>query len=497
MTDDVIRVEHVFKISGVPTHTFVTPSNDTKLKVALRTPGRGVVVEGPSGIGKSTAVHRALEELDIEAKVTSLSARRPSDLELIRSLPELGNIGTVIVDDFHRLPADDQKMLADYLKVLADTEDPDNKLVVVGINQAGVGLIRFSTDIVNRIDRIQFEQEPDAKIEELITKGESALNVSIEARGAIVDGSQGSFYVAQLLCHEICVQQQVTERCESLTPVTTSYPSARRQVVERQRTRFEDPLISFARGNKFRPSGRAPYFHILKWLTESSDWTINLDEEARRHKMQEISVRQVIDQDYISYLFESPAISEILHYNVINHTLSIEDPQLMYYLRNIDWPRFTDEVGFTNLQPQKPYDIALSFAGEDREFAEHLRNYLEEHDLSVFYDKSEESKIMANDVEAVLGPKYSTESRFVVAILGEKYGLKKWTLFESENYVHRIEAFEVIPIVSTKVPENAFDPLRNIGGRRFDPQGDLAAQAREIAGAIAAKLSESARSGRQ
>lgn len=278
--------------------------------------------------------------------------------------------------------------------------------------------------------------------------------------------------------------------------VTTPYPSARRQVVERQRTRFEEPLISFARGNKFRPSGRAPYFHILKWLTESTAWTINLDEEARRHKNQEISVRQVIDQDYVSRLFESSAISEILHYNAINHTLSIEDPQLMYYLRNIDWPRFTDEVGFTNLQPQKPYDIALSFAGEDRKFADQLRNYLEEHDLSVFYDKSEESKIMASDVEAVLGPKYSTESRFVVAILGVKYGLKKWTLFESENYRHRIETFEVIPIVSSKVSDNAFDPLRKIGGRRFDPDGDLPEQAREIAGAIAAKLSESARTGR-
>lgn len=172
---DAIRVEDVFKISGVPTHTFVTPSNDTKLKVALRTPGRGVVVEGPSGIGKSTAVQRALQELHIESQVTTLSARRPSDLELIRDLPELGNIGIVIVDDFHRLNADDQGMLADYLKVLADTEDQKNKLVIVGINQAGIDLIRFSTDIVNRIDRIQFEQEPDAKIEELIKKGEEAL----------------------------------------------------------------------------------------------------------------------------------------------------------------------------------------------------------------------------------------------------------------------------------------------------------------------------------
>jgi len=53
-----LRVEDVFKISGVPTHTFVKPSGFNRLQVALRTPGRGVIVEGPSGIGKSTPSRR-------------------------------------------------------------------------------------------------------------------------------------------------------------------------------------------------------------------------------------------------------------------------------------------------------------------------------------------------------------------------------------------------------------------------------------------------------
>ncbi|MGW4016778.1 TIR domain-containing protein [Rhodococcus ruber] len=483
-------LESVFKISGTPTHTFVTPSNETALRVALRTPGRGVVVEGPSGIGKSTAINRTLEELGLKSDVLYLSARMPSDLEYIRSLTEIGRIGTVVVDDFHRLPPEYQSMLADFLKILADTEDPENKLIIVGINQAGVDLIKFSADLVNRIDRIRFEQEPDTKIQELIERGESALNIKISSKESIVAGAKGSFYVAQLLCHELCVQASITEACESLTTVDTPYSSARRQVLDRQRSRFEEPLIAFARGNKFRKSGRAPYYHILKWLGESSDWTINLDEEARKHKIQEISVRQVIDQDYISNLFNTPAIAEILHYNPINHTLSIEDPQLMYYLHNFDWQRFTEEVGFTNLAPQKPYDIALSFAGEDRPFAEHLRNFLEEHDLTVFYDKSEEPKILANDVEAVLGPKYSDESRFVVAVLGEHYGIKRWTLFESEKYKHRIELDEVIPVYSIKVPQNAFDPLIKKGGKSFDPDKNLKRQAREIADSIASRLAE-------
>jgi hypothetical protein len=48
-----IRLEDVYKLSGIPTHTFVKPVEYSKLLVSLRTPGRGLVVEGPSGIGKT------------------------------------------------------------------------------------------------------------------------------------------------------------------------------------------------------------------------------------------------------------------------------------------------------------------------------------------------------------------------------------------------------------------------------------------------------------
>ena len=51
MTDTPLRLEQVFKIGGVPTYTFVEPSEYSRLKVALRTPGRALIVEGPSGTG--------------------------------------------------------------------------------------------------------------------------------------------------------------------------------------------------------------------------------------------------------------------------------------------------------------------------------------------------------------------------------------------------------------------------------------------------------------
>jgi MoxR-like ATPase len=49
----------------VPTHTFVEPVEYRDLLLNLRTPGRGLVIEGPSGIGKTTAVETALKQLGI------------------------------------------------------------------------------------------------------------------------------------------------------------------------------------------------------------------------------------------------------------------------------------------------------------------------------------------------------------------------------------------------------------------------------------------------
>ena len=98
------NLEEVFRLSGIPTYTFVEPLRYAEVKVSIRTPGRCLVVEGPSGIGKTTTITKALADLGLENAVLSLSARRPADIEIISALPDMDDIGTVIVDDFHRQP---------------------------------------------------------------------------------------------------------------------------------------------------------------------------------------------------------------------------------------------------------------------------------------------------------------------------------------------------------------------------------------------------------
>lgn len=82
------RLEDVFKRSGVPTYTFVEPTEYKSLLVSIRTPGRGTIVEGPSGIGKTTRVLRVIDSLGGDIPVTKLSGRNPDDYDLIAALGE-------------------------------------------------------------------------------------------------------------------------------------------------------------------------------------------------------------------------------------------------------------------------------------------------------------------------------------------------------------------------------------------------------------------------
>ncbi|HEX6224355.1 MAG TPA: AAA family ATPase, partial [Chryseolinea sp.] len=206
-----IYLEDVYKKSGIPTYTFVKPIEYNKILVALRTKGRGIVIEGPSGIGKTTSIQKAIEELGFNKSVLKLSARKKDDRELIQALPDLGNIGTVIVDDFHILENDSKSAIADYLKVLADEESENSKLILIGINKAGDSLIKTAADLNNRIDTIRFENNPNEKIEELVSLGEVALNISFNTKSEIVNLSKGSFHIAQYLCNEICTYDGVLD----------------------------------------------------------------------------------------------------------------------------------------------------------------------------------------------------------------------------------------------------------------------------------------------
>ncbi|MGW4671076.1 TIR domain-containing protein [Streptomyces sp. NPDC004324] len=486
----IVGLETVFKIGGVPTVTFVRPSRWGTLLTNLRTPGRGLVVEGPSGIGKTTAVKRALAQLGRDKDTQYLSARVPGDVELIELLPSTNSFGLVVVDDFHVLEDALRGDLADLLKALADAEDPTSKLVVMGINRAGDRLIEHAPDLVNRLDVVRFDVEPQQKISEMISLGEKALNVEISARDYVVESAHGSFYLAQLLCHEICSDAEIFETAEEVTQVATPFSRVKRIVLERQEISFDRVLTKFARGNKFRPGGRAPYVTVLKWLRDSDAWTVSLPEAMRLHPSSRPSVSVVLKNGYLNNLVSDPDIAKILHFDPVTNVLSLEDPQVAFYIRNLDIVAWVRKIGFRNVNLNISYDVALSFAGEDRDFALAVKEQLEERGLTVFYDNNEQARILGEDLEQFFQPVYEAGAEYIVVLLGPTYGQKRWTRFESDAFKGRFDQGHVIPVWSTLVPETIWDKSRTRGGCTFDPNDDPLKQASEIAELISRKVDD-------
>lgn len=485
------RLEDVFKLSGIPTYTFVRPREYDRLLVALRTPGRGVVIEGPSGIGKTTAVSRALDELGRASDVLQVSARKAEDRALISELPSMRDIGVVLIDDFHRLDSATRHSIADLLKTLADEERNDAKLIVLGINKAGETLITFARDLVNRIDVIPFEANDSDKVRELIAAGQDALQIGLDIADDIVSAAHGSFYLAQMLCHETCLQAGVLERQDSFGPVNGSYELIKERVLRRLDQSFGGIAHRFAHGKKLRREGRAPYLHMLKWLAEAHEWSIYLAREMDSHPNLKASVGQVLEKGSLEELIaDDPDIASVLHFEPEPGILSVEDPQFVYYIRNISWPQFAAQVGYVNIELSAPYDIALSFAGSDRPIAERLFELLSGFELNVFYDKNERYRILAEDIEEYLGPIYRSGAEFVVCLLGPEYPKRIWTKFESDQFRERFGSGRVIPIwFSTALP-GLFDESVRVGGYMFDPNNDHEPQLQEVADLIRRKLGE-------
>jgi hypothetical protein len=487
-------LEEVYRLSGVPTHTFVEPLRYQEIKIAIRTPGRCVVIEGPSGIGKTTTVKKVLAELNYaKGDVTELSARIEGDIEYIELLPEMNDFGTVIIDDFHRLSDIIKVRLSDIMKILADSEDKKSKLILIGINKSGQLLVNYAHDLALRIDVFKLEANPEEKIIDAIERGEQALNISISDKRQIAARAQGSFQIAQLLCHRACASSGLGETVEGAPrSLTIPLDEIVEEVMVDLGRLYKDTMLAFARGSKLRREGRAPYLHILRWLSESNEWSLDLREALKQNTDHKASVGQVLDKGFLASMLEDgdkkSLFEPYFHFEPSTCILSVEDPKVIFYLKNLIWREFTRQVGFPASLFKGKYDFALSFAGPDRDLAKDLYDGLTEREISVFYDENEQHRILATRVEEYLGPIYRRDADYVVALLSKDYPNRIWTKFESGIFRERFGQNAVVPIRFRDTQPGFFSEEAEYGGLSFDPNGERGAQVESIIETLSQRL---------
>ena len=76
------------------------------------------------------------------------------------------------------------------------------------------------------------------------------------------------------------------------------------------------------------------------------------------------------------------------------------------------------------------YDVAFSFAGEDRDYVEKVANILKACKINIFYDNFEKHKLCGEDLYKYLGNLYSDKVKYVVIFISKHYKNKNWTKHE-------------------------------------------------------------------
>src|SRR5207302_9646090 len=84
-----------------------------------------------------------------------------------------------------------------------------------------------------------------------------------------------------------------------------------------------------------------------------------------------------------------------------------------------------------------PYDVALSYASEDRANAEALAKALKRRGVKVFYDGYEKPSLWGKNLYDHLAEIYQNKAQYCVMFLSKHYATKVWTNFERQAAQNR------------------------------------------------------------
>lgn len=441
-------VEEVFVTEGVPQFTFVEPPNFNDVLVDIRRVGKPVIIEGQSGTGKTTCVKKALERLGSSSPVKYWSARDAAHVSQIVELAKNPVAGAFVVDDFHRLADDLQERLADLAKIAAEQGSDGSrlpKLILIGINQIGSDLIQMVPDIAKRTGIHRIVPGSTDRVTALISAGCSALNIQIESADVINTESRGDYWLTQQLCQLVCTSNGVLETCDSQRVLNVDVDLLRSRVVDRLRAAYHPSVKEFCRGQRFRPSND-PYFRLLRAVSQQDSTIVDLNELANSKPEAQGSINNIKERRLAILLQAKPMCARYFYYNQDTKNFAVEDPALSYYLKHLDWDGLRSDCGFRDSPRDFEWDVAISFAGENRELARYIADSLETLDVHVFFDEQYESNYLGKTWRTQFKRIFGSASRLVVALLDNHHAEKIWPTFERECFTPRVANGEVIPI---------------------------------------------------
>ena len=110
------------------------------------------------------------------------------------------------------------------------------------------------------------------------------------------------------------------------------------------------------------------------------------------------------------------------------------------------------------------YDIALSFAGEDRGVVEKIASLLKDNNIKVFYDNFERARLWGEDLYELLAKLYSKQAQFCLMFISSSYVEKLWTNHERQNAQERAFQERGVYILPVRLDDTEVPGVRNTIG---------------------------------
>jgi hypothetical protein len=466
---DKKQLKDVFKTVGLPPYTYVKPAYYNEVRADILQAGKHLLIEGPSGIGKTCVVFKVCEELGwIKDEKFSYISCRDSDasdkitvfLNTIRK-GQPPHPSVCVIDDFQALPSAMRVQIGSDLKRMSDrafeTADPP-KTILIGIPTSGVSLLSEAYDLGPRLGTYVLSRASDQEIDRLINEGETALQVIFEDRAILLSESAGNFWLAQYLCNKVCATEGVFETQDGVRILTFDLLGIRQRLMTDLTQRYLPTASTFAKGKKWRPGGNKPYLEVLLALSKIPDSVVSFEKilnivpERRRPGIK--GIRSRITEVIYNPTKESGDLRKQIAFDP-QSGFSIEDLLFRYFLTNLEPKTLFQALGVEDATVEKrrlhSYDIGFSFAGETRKIVEAVNEEMKTEDVVTFYDYDQQAFLLALDLEETLGRVYAESCRYYLVFLDKYYREKVWTKYEKDVMTARGRKGHIIPVLLDEI----------------------------------------------
>ena len=238
----------VLKQAGYKVEQSTTRTAAGQLKVIAQFKGKGKVpllaeAEGSAGL-----------EVERMRETETVHVRLELDLndvnDIIAALNEISFSHFVVLEDFHYLPIETQKNFAFALKSFH--EGSKICFIVIGVWREKNRLVYYNGDLTGRVVSIDAELWQREELRQIITTGETLLNVSLDSKfvDGILNNAFDAVYLVQEACLSACQDANILKTCPELTRVGAGLdPKAViKTIVDEQAGRYSAFVTNFSEG---------------------------------------------------------------------------------------------------------------------------------------------------------------------------------------------------------------------------------------------------------